>query len=49
MDRPEAEGELHVGLAGKQNEGGAGPFYALWIGSKVAGIGQNWSFVERPP
>jgi len=40
MDRPEAEGDLYVGLEGSQDEGGGSPFYALWIGSKVAGIGQ---------
>ena len=33
MDRPEAEGDLRVGLEGKQDEGGGGP---LLFGSMSA-------------
>jgi len=41
MDRPEAEGDLRVRRKVVGTKGAEAPFYALWIGSKVAGIGQE--------
>jgi hypothetical protein len=46
MDRQQAEGDLCVGLEGKHNEGGEAIFYALWIASKVAGIGQEQTLLR---